>query len=128
MVAEEVLLDSEAFCSLSLTHKVGTNSNIGFQERKDGPQRRVQGPYACEICNKCYNKKHELNRHMKHHIKPEVCKSKGCGHRCADPSDLDRHEQVYHSSEKRRFKCNKCPKGFTRSDNLTRHRKNSCKR
>ncbi|KAK2028793.1 hypothetical protein LX32DRAFT_387246 [Colletotrichum zoysiae] len=119
MVAEEVLLNSGGWYGSSITDELGRNPRIDSQEQ-EGSRSQSQGPYTC--CNKLYNTKHKLNRHMKTHSKPSACPSEFCGYRCADKKGLRRHMQAYHSSQKHSFKCDGCDKVFTRQDNLTRHR------
>ncbi|KAK1955735.1 hypothetical protein LY78DRAFT_664050 [Colletotrichum sublineola] len=131
MIAEEVLFGSEGCYGSSTTHELGRNSSTNYQERREGPQRQGGGPYACEICPKIYSKQHSLNRHMKWHTKPLTCPSEGCDWRCAEKKDLGRHVGTYHSSQKPRFKCDRCGEDFARREYLTRHqihRKKPCTR
>ncbi|OHE99949.1 hypothetical protein CORC01_04850 [Colletotrichum orchidophilum] len=94
-----------------------------------GPsQPQEPRPYVCTDpdCDRSYDQRHELNRHMKKHSRPCACPVQGCAMKFPDKKGLDRHTAT-HGIGRGEFDCPDCPKKFTRSDNLTRHRQKRCK-
>jgi len=88
--------------------------------------------HTCDTCDKTFDKRSVLTRHLKQHIKPwrcKICPSSNPRSRFAEQRDLRRHEVVYHSNPtipKKKYKCTRpgCNKSFERKDNRGRHEKN----
>lgn len=80
--------------------------------------------FACDLCEKVFTRKHNLETHKLVHSqnKPftcEICKS---GFKRSH--DLKRHQRM-HTGEKP-HECEKCNRTFARADALLRHTKNGC--
>lgn len=91
-------------------------------------------PFCCNICEKSFKTKHILQIHIQTHNKPKI-KCEQCNkyiglkqHKC----DLQKcggckqifassQELLIHTSENRKFKCNKCGYCFKRKDHLNNH-------
>nr|XP_057946026.1 gastrula zinc finger protein XlCGF17.1-like [Doryrhamphus excisus] len=75
--------------------------------------------WKCSQCNKTFNHRSYLERHMRSHTgeKPFVCSV--CGTRCSQKADLKIHTRI-HTGEKP-FSCSVCGVGFVRRQHLKRH-------
>lgn len=73
----------------------------------------------CRICNRVFQSKQNMKRHMQTHsgVKPHQCKF--CPLSFLRLSHLQRHHRV-HTGE-RPFVCDQCDKQFSRSDKLKQH-------
>ena len=81
--------------------------------------------YQCEYCQKVYDTKYHLNRHMmvSHEgVHPFVCEV--CSKAFAQKCDLTRHMNVHYNVKK--HYCKICGKCFKRADYLAKHEKEFC--
>lgn len=78
-------------------------------------------PYSCDICNKNFTTKWNLNAHrwihMSRKLKPHKCKL--CNAAFVHLTDLQAHERSH--SKTRPFSCNHCGKQFIHQYNCIRH-------
>ncbi|KAF2091462.1 hypothetical protein K490DRAFT_60903 [Saccharata proteae CBS 121410] len=94
------------------------------RQRRATPRRNG---FPCENCEKVFNRKCDLKRHGKNHIKTTErrYKCKRCDKGFLYPKDLQRHLETHSDASRRsRLSCpvDGCtPKGFGRKDNLRRH-------
>ncbi|XP_055372205.1 zinc finger protein 236-like [Condylostylus longicornis] len=74
----------------------------------------------CTHCNKIFQNKSVLNRHLQSHLslKPHQCKI--CDQRFTQKSSLERHQLTIHNKEKN-FKCRKCNLKFSQKYNVEIH-------
>jgi hypothetical protein len=81
--------------------------------------------YKCNLCNKLYNTKGNLNSHLNRQIKcNETFKCKKCNREFHTIDNLKKHENQKINCINQKFKCNKCNKFFTSNRNLVKHLKN----
>lgn len=127
-----------------------TNSNFGastplnYQSSIDSdyitmnpttPTSEKEDTYQCTFCNKVFDKRHLLNRHLNLHTKPVSCPV--CPHTTAKQRDMDRHILARHPASERgsalargpKFPCpvstcNRARIPFSRKDQLDRHTRN----
>jgi uncharacterized Zn-finger protein len=89
---------------------------------KHKEKQRLQ-KYKCSECNKYFDYKRNLNRHVnsvqKNRIKHDCSV---CGANFSRPDKLKRHI-AKHESSNIKFACQTCGKQFSRKDNLGRHLK-----
>lgn len=81
--------------------------------------------YECNLCNKLYNSKGNLNSHLNRQIKcNETYKCNKCNREFHTIDNLKKHENQKINCINQKFKCNKCNKFFTCNRNLVKHLKN----
>lgn len=81
--------------------------------------------YKCNLCNKLYNSKGNLNSHLNRQIKcNETYKCNKCNREFHTIDNLKKHENQKINCINQKFKCNKCNKFFTCNRNLVKHLKN----
>ena len=73
-----------------------------------------QKQLSCEVCFKIFNKKKELTRHQKTHMKPKKCRD--CGEEFQSDIELDNHKKIH-------LKCEVCGKEYKEKKNLNKHKK-----
>ncbi|KAF2997476.1 hypothetical protein E8E14_003879 [Neopestalotiopsis sp. 37M] len=89
-----------------------------------------------EVCPKRYGTGRDLKKHLRTHVMPVICPTfPACNIRTAEQADMREHLRVSHPEFARQhpeygvefgpFYCEKCPKKFSRSDNLTKHVNNN---
>lgn len=74
-----------------------------------------------ENCDKTFRINSKRTKHLRSHYKPVRCLSFGCGYRCAQRKEMDKHINSHHSEERLYYHCSLCPEKCTRQDNLRRH-------
>ncbi|KAI0170232.1 hypothetical protein BJ166DRAFT_190786 [Pestalotiopsis sp. NC0098] len=89
-----------------------------------------------EECTEAFDTARDLKKHLRKHVTPVICPLwPGCDARKAEQADMREHLRVSHAQwamdrpeygvEFGPFTCKKCKAQFSRSDNLTKHRKNN---
>ena len=78
-------------------------------------------PFKCERCPARFNRKANLNRHVKH-ASCAACPI--CNKTFASAQDLHQHKVVH--TDQPQFKCEHCPAIYIRRESLLRHLKRSC--
>ena len=76
-------------------------------------------PFACESCGKRFDRKENLNRHVRIHTGDRRYVCNHCGKGYTDPSGLKKHVLSKHSHIQ--FPCNVCNANFKSKDSLNRH-------
>ncbi|KAK1450669.1 hypothetical protein CCUS01_02125 [Colletotrichum cuscutae] len=115
-------MDAEMYAQEAVRTPLHTAAALPLESNP--PQQPHQLPFICTgdpNCTRSYEKKHELNRHMRKHSKPCACTVENCTARFADKKGLDRHKAT-HGIGRDEFDCPGCTETFTRADNLYRHR------
>ena len=117
-----------------------TNSNIDVNKILHSPLRENENNkeenytiiinegvtlYKCNLCDKLYNSKGNLNSHLNRQIKcNETYKCNKCNREFHTIDNLKKHENQKINCINQKFKCNKCNKLFTCNRNLVKHLKN----
>lgn len=80
--------------------------------------------FQCKLCQKVYDTKYHLNRHLITHggNRPQVCTE--CGKAFSQKCDLNRHMNVHNNQ--RKHACSVCGKSFKRADYLSKHERQYC--
>jgi len=89
-------------------------SNVELSEK-------TLGRYFCKQCNKSYNRKHDLSRHMLTHTNEKPFECKFCDFKCALKSSLTKHERRHTEEKVERYKCHICQAYLASSGGLKRH-------
>ena len=76
--------------------------------------------FNCDICYKNFDKKKNLQRHLKLHNKEAKFKCKLCEKSYTRSDHLNRH-LISHSADKKPFKCDLCIMRFSNKSHLKRH-------
>ncbi|XP_057700657.1 zinc finger protein 1 homolog isoform X2 [Corythoichthys intestinalis] len=79
-------------------------------------------PFHCDLCERKFTRKVELNVHLRWHNGEKRHWCPYCGKRFLDYNNLKRHKYI-HTGEKP-HSCPHCPKHFTQSGHLKKHVKN----
>ena len=85
--------------------------------------------FTCNLCNKEFNRKQNLQRHLKKKypcVKKEEFKCEFCNKSYKYNFTLKRHLKTCKVKQEMRFKCDFCKSGFTNDFSLKRHLK-KCK-
>lgn len=111
-------------------NEAGPSNYYDFQQQTPA----ATDPYACTWpgCDYVAKDQRELTKHMRRkHELPEGCLAdRSCDHRTAELRDMQRHYWVAHKSYAKKNNipeenadCPKCPRTFTRRDNMLKHYK-----
>lgn len=76
-------------------------------------------PFACDMCDKRFDRKENLSRHIRIHTGDRRYVCNYCGKGYTDPSGLKKHVVAKHSGMK--FSCNLCASSFKSKEALSRH-------
>lgn len=82
---------------------------------------RAEHKTSCEICNKILSIRY-LQEHKKLHDNVKDFQCSTCGKQFVSRERLKRHG-IRHSTGEPKYKCELCPKAYTRSDKLLYHRR-----
>lgn len=90
-------------------------------------EQSVTGKFKCRYCDKVYDDKRSLNKHLFTHGKRKfVCSD--CGKAYFQKAALDEHNKLEHSGKQSaKFKCPECNQAFNNSQCLRRHQHNKHK-
>lgn len=113
---------------LFLPQSKARDEEVINRERRQQPcrrrhrQRAASGiSWTCELCNKAFPRKFNLDVHRKTHdpqrMRPFQCNE--CDRGFFRPTDLRRHDLCVHKKSKA-FMCSECYAGFPRKDSLKR--------
>ena len=78
--------------------------------------------HVCQFCNKSFNLKKLLSRHVRTFHSENPFKCKQCGRLCRNQSELNIHQRVH--TKERPHKCSQCRRSFTQVSHLNEHIKN----
>ena len=78
--------------------------------------------HVCEFCNKSFNLKKLLTRHVRTFHSENPYKCSDCGRLCRNQSELKIHQRVH--TKQRPHKCTECRRCFTQVSHLNEHIKN----
>lgn len=84
----------------------------------------AEKPYICEVCERCFSRPGERNRHKKivhSDFTPYSCSV--CGKCFKTPKDIKRHEKIHKPPE---YFCALCGKGFAQKNNMKTHMQSYC--
>ncbi|KAL7920380.1 hypothetical protein ACQKWADRAFT_163059 [Trichoderma austrokoningii] len=102
------------------------SSSLEANEELPSEPSNMVKPHTCDRCPMSFEKRYDLNRHIKRHDKPEKCPR--CSYAAPYPKDLTRHIWVRHSkwAEETNFpsikaKCKICDTELQRPDYIKRH-------
>merc|ERR1712106_491802 len=89
------------------------------QGKRQEDQEEVTGVFNCDQCDKTFNKKSSITRHMYEHsdLRPHICTV--CKKAFKHKHHLTEHKRL-HSGEKP-FQCPKCQKRFSHSGSYSQH-------
>ena len=88
-------------------------------EAEDVEKLKEKQVFQCSTCNKRFNKRSALKRHVKTHSEDKPFSCSKCDYGCNDLSNLKKHEKTH--KNKRPFKCRTCGKKFSLSHHLHVH-------
>ena len=85
------------------------------------PPPETKRTHLCHKCNKEYRKTSHLRAHLRGHenYRPYTCEFKGCGKGFTRSDELTRHRRIH--LDERNFLCVVCKKRFLRSDHLQKY-------
>jgi len=128
--------DSSNGSSQSISDIIGSRpiNSITFSRldiKKDGlpfPLALPSTRFSCDTCLLVFDRKCDMNKHNRKHLRSFKCTIAGCPFQdrgFATSKDLKQHlDTITHrssSSPKSSNSCPRCPRKFTRKDNLLRH-------
>ena len=104
--------------------EVEVNNSNNKKKKRQTFVRPVEGTeleigFTCDVCNKTFMEKKELNRHIKHLHGEKVFHCQHCDYRATISKYLNNHMKSVH--EGIRYPCNKCDFKATQVNNLNIH-------
>ena len=96
-------------CSKSKSTAVGTAATTHIK-------------HVCQFCDKSFNLKKLLSRHVRTFHSENPFKCNQCGRLCRNQSELNIHQRVH--TKERPHKCTQCRRSFTQVSHLNEHTKN----
>ena len=115
---KEINSDSNqcAKCGKKFTNSGNKNKHVKLVHEK-----KETNSYKCNLCDKAYNEKYKLKRHIESiHKGAKPFKCKLCGHSSKYKSDLKSHINDIHNKIKD-HKCKHCGKSFAQTGSLKKH-------
>ncbi|KAH7978167.1 hypothetical protein HPB49_004715 [Dermacentor silvarum] len=79
-------------------------------------------PFVCHVCDRGFNRRGDLKRHLLVHSKEKPHECPDCGERFARASNLANHRRLQHMAQS--VRCHvwpECGKGFTTRTHLASH-------
>ncbi|XP_017139754.1 zinc finger protein 664 [Drosophila miranda] len=125
----EDMFDAETEVKLKLEEPIVEQKSpkIEVEEKRQkrltsGARKQLQETkkeaFKCDLCIKQFQRKRNLDEHMKIHTRSHICQT--CEQRFLFKTDLDLHMSVHKS--KRPYQCPLCMKSFATSQNRTNHK------
>ena len=103
-------------CGKKFTNSGNKNKHVNLVHEK-----KETNSYKCNLCEKGYNEKYKLKRHIESiHKGAKPFKCKLCGHSSKYKSDLKSHINDIHNKIKD-HKCKHCGKSFAQTGSLKKH-------
>ncbi|KAL4231684.1 Zinc finger protein 34 [Mactra antiquata] len=115
------LTDTEAGISNQKIDENNTNYKVRLCYYNDRSKRIDEYPLKCDVCDKRYKRRKDLNSHKKVHIPNEERKfhCTECGKGFNSKNACSKHERIH--SDVKPYKCTKCDKSFRQLGHLQVH-------
>lgn len=89
------------------------------RETHQNKKRFAQSQFACQLCDKNFNKRSDLKVHLASHLSLKGCVCEVCGRSFSHMSNLIRHSYVHTGFKP--YPCKVCGKRFTQVTSLNQH-------
>ena len=112
------------YCARSYDSEKQLKTHIRCQHKKKDAEYKT---FICSDCNKMFEHRWELNKHMFIHVQEPLFECATCGQKFKRRKTLVRHHEMFHDENQKLFQCKECPSTFNLKSNLTRHEKSHVK-